>query len=95
LKLNALLPCLLQVNDALQIYQMRREIAILRKVSYDRNIVQFYGACTAEPTMLCMEYMEVRRSCGCKTYTKHHVVWLCAGKTTSVSLVCRQVPCSA
>ena len=51
---------MLQVNDALQIYQMRREIAILRKVSYDRNIVQFYGACTSEPTMLCMEYMEVR-----------------------------------
>ena len=53
----------MQVNDALQIYQMRREIAILRKVSYDRNIVQFYGACTSEPTMLCMEYMEVSKGC--------------------------------
>ena len=52
---------LVQVNDALQIYQMQREIAILRKVSYDRNIVQFYGACTSQPTMLCMEYMEVRK----------------------------------
>ena len=32
----------------------------MKKVSYDANVVQFYGACTTEPAMLVMEYMEVR-----------------------------------
>ncbi len=40
-----------------------QEISILKSISYDRNIVQFYGACTSEPTMLCMEYMEVSNAC--------------------------------
>ena len=39
---------------------LRKEIAILKKVNHDVNIVQFYGACSAEPAMLVMEYMEVR-----------------------------------
>ncbi len=43
---------------------LRKEIAILKKVSYDVNIVQFYGACSAEPAMLVMEYMEVRPKAG-------------------------------
>jgi hypothetical protein len=41
---------------------MRKEIAILKRVSYDPHIVQFYGACTTEPAMLVMEYMEVHWS---------------------------------
>ena len=49
-----------QVGDEHTLNQLRREIAILRKVSYDANIVQFYGACTTDPVMLVMEYMEVR-----------------------------------
>jgi len=38
-----------------------QEIGILKSISYDRNIVQFYGAClksaTSEP-MLLLEYCE-------------------------------------
>ena len=77
---------------------MRREIAILRKVSYDRNIVQFYGACTAEPTMLCMEYMEVRRSCDstiCSTpgagHMPHAPVTLCVQWVVTFAFVLQ--PC--
>ena len=40
-----------------------QEIGVLQKVSYDRNIVQYYGAClTAEQPMLIMEFCAVRRS---------------------------------
>ncbi len=39
-----------------------QEIGVLQKVSYDRNIVQYYGAClTAEQPMLIMEFCAVRR----------------------------------
>ena len=38
-----------------------QEIGVLQKVSYDRNIVQYYGAClTAEQPMLIMEFCAVR-----------------------------------
>ena len=38
-----------------------QEIGVLQKVSFDRNIVQYYGACLeAEQPMLIMEYMAVR-----------------------------------
>ncbi len=50
-----------QVGDKHTLHQLRKEIAIMKKVSYDANVVQFYGACTTEPAMLVMEYMEVRR----------------------------------
>ena len=49
---------------------LRKEIVILKKVSYDVNIVQFYGACTMEPAMLVMEYMEVRPKAGF-TFTQY------------------------
>ena len=49
------------------LYQMRKEIAILRKVSYDVNVVQYFGACLPNATlagddcaMLVMEYCEAR-----------------------------------
>lgn len=36
-----------------------KEIAVLRSLSYDRNLVQFYGACLErEHAMLVLEYME-------------------------------------
>ena len=36
-----------------------QEIAVLRSLSYDRNLVQFYGACLErEHAMLVLEYME-------------------------------------
>ena len=50
----------MQAEDATTVQLMRKEIAILKRVSYDPHIVQFYGACTTEPAMLVMEYMEVR-----------------------------------
>jgi len=46
-------------------FQLRREIAIAKRVSYDKHIVQFYGACTTvNGAWLCMELMEVRAACG-------------------------------
>jgi serine/threonine protein kinase len=47
-----------------------QEISILKSISYDRNIVQFYGAVLSgsEP-MLVLEYMEVRiRSGTCQMF---------------------------
>ena len=56
------LDCL--VDDAQKLQQMQREVAIMKKVSFDANIVQFYGACTtADGAWLMMEYMEVRNGC--------------------------------
>ena len=45
--------------------ELRREIDILRRVSADANIVQFYGAVLPEeggpsPALLVMEYLAVR-----------------------------------
>ena len=49
----------MQADDARTLQLMRKEIGIMQRVSYDRNIVQFYGACTTtEPAMLVMEYMQ-------------------------------------
>ena len=51
-----------QADDASTLQLMRKEIGIMRAVSYDAHIVQFYGACTTtEPAMLVMEYMRVSR----------------------------------
>lgn len=48
------------IFDDMALKTIHREIAILRKVSFDGNIVQFYGACVTDTSaMLCMEYMEV------------------------------------
>ena len=52
-----------QAEDATTLQLMRKEITILKHVSFDPHIVQFYGACTTEPAMLVMEYMEVRSGC--------------------------------
>jgi len=44
-------------------FQLRREIAIAKRVSYDKHIVQFYGACTTvNGAWLCMELMDVSPS---------------------------------
>ncbi|KAK9805505.1 hypothetical protein WJX72_001765 [[Myrmecia] bisecta] len=45
--------------DAEQLQQFRKEISILKSLSFNRNIVQFYGACLqAGKPMLVLEYME-------------------------------------
>ena len=42
---------------------MLQEIQLLKRISHDRTIVQFYGACLeTKPPMLIMEYMGVRRA---------------------------------
>ena len=45
-----------------QLRLLRKEINVLEKVSFDRNIVQYYGACLQDQAtaMLVMEYMSVR-----------------------------------
>ena len=43
-----------------------QEIQLLKRISHDRNIVQFYGACLdTQPPMLIMEYMGVRSALVC------------------------------
>ena len=52
------IPCV--VDDPQKLHQLRREVAIMQRISYDANVVQFYGACmSGEGAWLCMEYMEV------------------------------------
>ena len=54
------IPCLAGDPQRLQ-HLMRREIAIMKRISYDRNIVQFYGACSGDDgAWVCMELMEAR-----------------------------------
>ncbi|KAL0046581.1 hypothetical protein WJX82_004436 [Trebouxia sp. C0006] len=49
----------LNQTDAHQLAEFAKEIQLLRKLSFDRNIVQFYGACLQEEnTMMVLEYME-------------------------------------
>ncbi len=53
------IPCI--VDDPQKLHLMRREVAIMKRVSYDPNIVQFYGACSGpDGAWVCMELMEVR-----------------------------------
>ena len=55
------IPCI--VDDPQKLQQLRREIAIMQCISYDKHVVQFYGACTMrDGAWLCMEYMEVGSS---------------------------------
>ncbi len=40
---------------------LQEEVHIMERVSFDRNIVQYYGACLNEEVpLLVMEYMAVR-----------------------------------
>jgi serine/threonine protein kinase len=48
----------LHASDEAQTRAFRKEISILKSISYDRNIVQFYGAVLTERPMLVLEYME-------------------------------------
>ena len=42
------------------LFPSSQEIQLLKRISHDRNIVQFYGACLeTKPPMLIMEYMGV------------------------------------
>mmetsp|Transcript_12482 Transcript_12482/g.37497 ORF Transcript_12482/g.37497 Transcript_12482/m.37497 type:complete len:888 (-) Transcript_12482:561-3224(-) len=44
-------------HDSSWLGLLRREVAMLRRISFDRNIVQFYGACLeGDHAMLIMEY---------------------------------------
>lgn len=46
-------------TDANELANFAKEIHLLRKLSFDRNIVQWYGACLQEEnTMMVLEYME-------------------------------------
>ncbi len=54
------IPCMAADPQRLQ-HLMQREIAIMKRVSYDANVVQFYGACSGDDgAWVCMELMEVR-----------------------------------
>ena len=47
-------------------FPILQEIQLLKRISHDRNIVQFYGACLeTKPPMLIMEYMGVRAALMC------------------------------
>lgn len=55
------------LKDPQLIRQFRKEIAILGRVSFQPNIVNFYGACLRNPNniMLVMELMEGACSYSC------------------------------
>ena len=66
------------VDDPQKLHQMRREIAIMKKISFDANVVQFYGACTSDTgAWLMMEYMEVSRTCTllCDMWMQLRALW--------------------
>ncbi|DBB03232.1 TPA: hypothetical protein ACH3X3_010633 [Trebouxia sp. C0006] len=47
-------------TEANELAEFAKEIHLLRKLSFDRNIVQWYGACLQEEnSMMVLEYMEV------------------------------------
>ena len=47
------------MHDA-DVFDAIQEVDVLKSVSYDRNVVQFYGTCPlGDQTMLVLEYMEV------------------------------------
>ena len=44
----------------------------MQHVSFDSNIVQFFGACTTtEPAMLVMEFMQVLAAAGASSLTRY------------------------
>ena len=45
--------------DGTSLQALRKEVAILQRVSHHSSIVQFYGASLTEPAILCMEFMKV------------------------------------
>lgn len=49
------------LQDPMLLNTIRKEISILQRVSFDRNVVQFYGAWLkdAAHAMLVMEFCEV------------------------------------
>jgi len=48
-------------GDSRRVAGAAQEIKLLERISHDRNIVQFYGACLeTSPPMLVMEFMGVR-----------------------------------
>ena len=52
--------CFLASMTATSVCLAVQEIRLLKRISFDRNIVQFYGACLeSQPPMLVMEYMGV------------------------------------
>jgi serine/threonine protein kinase len=60
----------LQHTDEAMLKQFQSEIKLLRRISFDRNIVQFYGACLQqEDTMVCKQARSLctacRRVCRC------------------------------
>lgn len=56
--------CLPQLNTTPNANAVPQEVALLKGLSYDRNIVQFYGVCPqpgGEPPLLVLEYMAGER----------------------------------
>ena len=73
--------CIRRTSSDVHVLVRVQEIQLLRRISFDRNIVQFYGACLeSQPPMLVMEYMAVSPpfsvfACpSCKTI----VMWQCS-----------------
>ena len=58
--------CLASGNCVMMCGMRLQEIELLRSLSFDANIVQFYGACLQEEnTMMVLEYMAVSTSIAC------------------------------
>ena len=86
------IPCV--VDDPQKLHQLRREVAIMQRISYDRNVVQFYGACmNGAGAWLCMEYMEVGRSASQLVLGPHALVLRCVSPAATEPIT-EPAPCS-
>jgi hypothetical protein len=65
-----------------------QEISILKSISYDRNIVQFYGAVLTERPMLVLEYMEVQDFIRICKFLRHETTGLPTGVCVGLMCVC-------
>lgn len=69
-----------------QCFCVVQEIALLRRLSFDGNIVQFYGACLQlQNTMMVLEYMAVGTL---HEHVAFHSLLPLLGGLTAVSSVC-------
>ena len=67
------------LSDPQLIRQFRKEIAILGRVSFQPNIVNFYGACLRDPEniMLVMENMAGASRCSSLWFPHRSLSWIC------------------
>jgi hypothetical protein len=73
--------------DASQMVEFQKEIQMMEQLSFDRNIVQFYGACLAPPhPMLILEFMEGGDLRTALTQAPEELAWASKGKQIAMDI---------